>query len=214
MLRIHLRFTLVAFIAGCGGYENAVPFQHDATAPDAAPAVVADAALIPDAPDDLAPADAAPAADLAADTTPPDDAQAAETAASCGACYAEALASATGGACKVAKANGCDEIPAEGVGPNKSANDRVLCQALDDCMKTTKCWAGANGPSDCFCGTASKLDCTTPKADGVCKAQIMAATKAANELLAGAMLFSPNLPSGFAAQKYACYWMSCLASCK
>jgi hypothetical protein len=216
MIRVHLRFNLVALIAlGCG-YESAVPFPHphDAAPEAAAPAPdTAVAAIAADAGADLTlPADArGEEAALAADSGSPADTQAGETAATCESCYAEAAGTAPG-SCKVARPNACEAIPPEGVGMKRDPGDRALCQALDDCMKATKCWADS-GPSACLCGTTG-VDCGTTAANGACKAQVMAATKAANEQEASLALFDPWLPASFAAQKYSCYGTTCKALCK
>jgi hypothetical protein len=153
------------------------------------------------------------AAPVDAGATASIDAAAVEAApaSTCASCYQGAIASGT---CKLAVPGACDAIPAEGVGPGKTAGDRALCQALDECMRTTGCWTTEKRATRCFCGEDTGIACTTPAANGACKAQVMAATRATSELLAGTLFFNTNVPAGYAAQKYECYRTSCLALCQ
>jgi hypothetical protein len=78
----------------------------------------------------------------------------------------------------------------------------ALCVALRDCMLNNHC--AATDPFDCFCGTASGTACLTG-ANGVCKQQVLDATKAGTDLTnAGTRFFDFAFPAGFATQQIAC----------
>jgi hypothetical protein len=130
----------------------------------------------------------------------------------CTPCYEENVAA--GNCPNAVDQNGgtvdCDDIPATGVGPGATANDRNLCNALDACMQMTGCWNDPTGVRKCLCGTAVGTACAGPAADGVCKAQIMAATRATNETAAGNAILSKNVPAGWTTQKYACVGAFCM----
>jgi hypothetical protein len=219
MIRFYRHLVLLALIAPACGYETAVPFPHDGGAEAAAAVIPPDSSLAPDA--GAAPQEDAPGleADASVDiaTPTPDGAQVADlapTSAACTSCYQQAIAKGT---CKAAKPGGCEDIPAEGLGmdPGRNPGDRALCQALDDCLKRTGCWTGDTGLLGCFCGTAANFACISGStANGACKAEFMAATRATNDMQANMLLYNTNLPSGFAAQKYACYKTSCPDECK
>jgi hypothetical protein len=81
------------------------------------------------------------------------------------------------------------------------AADKALCVALFDCMVVQKC--AANDPIDCFCGTATGTACLTG-ANGVCRDQTMAATKAASFTDAGTRFYDFAFPAGHATQQVAC----------
>jgi len=134
-----------------------------------------------------------------------------ESIGKCEHCYRQAIAADE---CPFATEKSCGDIPQSGVGLGQSAGDRALCLALDTCLAMTGCWTGADGIWKCFCGDAAGVACVGPAANGVCKPQIMAATRAMDELQAGQMIMSKDVPSGFATQKYACYQALCLEECR
>jgi hypothetical protein len=90
-----------------------------------------------------------------------------------------------------------------------NAADRALCEALLTCMRTTHCWAA--DPLDCLCGTAKDTACLTG-ANGVCKDQVFAATKATSGTDAGTRFYDAAFPASFATQVIACDWGFCSAT--
>jgi hypothetical protein len=213
--------SLVVLAAGCsedadlpGGPDTGATADTGASPADAAAA--SDTAPTPDA---LATADASASpdvADLPADAAAtesgsPADADTPDATPTCASCYREAIAS---GRCKLATPGACDDIPADGVGAGKTAGDKALCQAVDECMRTSACWTAEKGVVNCICGTAAGLACAGPAANGACKAQILAATRSTSELQAASLVFSTMVPAGFAAQKYECYHDQCATLCK
>jgi hypothetical protein len=100
---------------------------------------------------------------------------------------------------------GCSKI-------TTGAADIALCQALDTCMRKTGCWA--INPLDCLCGTAVGTACAGPAANGVCKAEVIAATKTTDAVSNGTLFYSLNVPSGFATQQSACDHDICSVECK
>jgi hypothetical protein len=92
-----------------------------------------------------------------------------------------------------------------------NAADRALCDALDQCMRTTGCWV--SNPLDCLCGTAVGTNCASQAANGVCKAEIQAATKTTDPLANGTLFYSFSVPSGFATQQAACDRDVCPQAC-
>jgi hypothetical protein len=119
-----------------------------------------------------------------------------------------------GPACLSCEAGGvatgdCD--PAIGCKNIANAADRALCEALDTCMRKTNCWA--NNPLDCLCGTAIGTNCAGPAANGVCKAEVQAATKTTDAVANGTLFYSLNVPSGFATQQSACDHDVCPTEC-
>jgi hypothetical protein len=189
---------------GCD-HESALPFDASPRLDGQAPP--ADAGE-PDGPELDALAPDAPAADASIADASTDDGPA-----TCAACYQAAVGTP---ACRNAKPNACDDIPAEGLGmgPERNPGDRALCQQLDDCMKTTGCWTDQGGAKTCLCGTATNLECATGTANGKCMAEILAATRTTSEVDANKRFFNTIFPSGFATQKYNCYKAACLALCK
>jgi hypothetical protein len=99
---------------------------------------------------------------------------------------------------------GCDQIT--------DAADRSLCVALDACMRKTGCWSV--DPLDCLCGTAKGTACAGPAANGVCKAQIQAATKTTDPVANGTLFYDFRVPAAFATQQAACDLDFCPAICK
>jgi hypothetical protein len=93
---------------------------------------------------------------------------------------------------------GCDKLA--------DPTDRALCETLLTCMRTTNCWL--EDPSKCLCGTAQDTACLTG-ANGVCKDEVFAATKAANGTDAGTRFYDNAFPSGFATQLIACEFGFC-----
>jgi hypothetical protein len=90
---------------------------------------------------------------------------------------------------------GCDKI-------TTGDADKALCVALHDCMLNNHC--AVNDPFNCFCGTAAGTACLTG-ANGVCKQQVLDATKAGTDLTnAGTRFFDFAFPAGFATQQIAC----------
>lgn len=91
---------------------------------------------------------------------------------------------------------GCAELPAP---------DRELCEALLECMLVTKCWDDPIGPAKCFCGTATSLACTST-ANGPCKDQVLAATRATDGTQASVRLFNTvsHPASGLPAKLFTC----------
>jgi hypothetical protein len=79
--------------------------------------------------------------------------------------------------------------------------DRALCEALHTCMITSHC--AANDPLDCFCGTALGTACLIG-ANGVCRAQTLAATKTEDLTAAGTRFYDPSFPAGRATTEVAC----------
>ena len=73
-------------------------------------------------------------------------------------------------------------------------------------MRTTKCWT--DDPAKCLCGTAVDTACLTG-ANGVCMAEVFAATKATNGTDAGTRFYDTAFPSGFATQAIACDFGFC-----
>jgi hypothetical protein len=100
---------------------------------------------------------------------------------------------------------GCSKI-------TTGAADIALCEALDKCMRQTGCWS--NNPLECLCGTAIGTACAGPGANGVCKAQVVAATKTSDPVANGTLFYSLGVPSGFATQQAACDHDICSAECK
>jgi hypothetical protein len=92
------------------------------------------------------------------------------------------------------------------------AADIALCEALDKCMRQSGCWS--NNPLECLCGTAIGTACAGPAANGVCKAQVIAATKTTDPVANGTLFYSLNVPAGFATQRAACDHDVCSADCK
>jgi hypothetical protein len=97
---------------------------------------------------------------------------------------------------------GCDKLP--------PGEDRALCVNLLNCMRATNCWI--RDPSDCYCGTFKDERCLKG-ADGACKAEIEAATKATDTLEVGGLFFDPKVPSGYAARLISCDKEKCLDHC-
>ena len=79
-------------------------------------------------------------------------------------------------------------------------------------MRKTNCWA--TDPLDCLCGTAVGTNCAGPAANGVCKAEVIAATKTTDAVSNGTLFYSLNVPSGFATQQSACDHDICSVECK
>jgi hypothetical protein len=86
------------------------------------------------------------------------------------------------------------------------AGDRALCQTLFDCMRVTRC--AVNDPMDCLCGTAAGAACLTG-ANGACRDETVAATKAASFTEAGARFYDFAYPGGYATQRIACWRDNC-----
>jgi hypothetical protein len=99
------------------------------------------------------------------------------------------------------------------IGCSKIANsaDRALCRALDTCMRTTGCWS--TDPIDCLCGTAKGVACASSAANGVCKAEVQAATKTTDPVANGTLFYSFAVPAGFATQQAACDLDDCRTQC-
>jgi hypothetical protein len=82
------------------------------------------------------------------------------------------------------------------------AADRLLCQALHDCMRSTQCWH--SDPLDCLCGDARGTACASAQANGQCKPQVQAATRTTDPVANGTLFDSFSVPAGFATQQIAC----------
>ena len=93
----------------------------------------------------------------------------------------------------------CDKI-------TTGAEDQALCNALLKCMETTHCWT--DDPLKCLCGTAQDTACLTA-ANGLCMAEVFAATKATNGSDAGTRFYDIAYPSGYASQVVACRFGYC-----
>jgi hypothetical protein len=96
-----------------------------------------------------------------------------------------ALGSAGGGCAEFA---GCSNLP-----PTATTEEKRLCQEALDCMRRTGC--GVTDALDCLCGTA-KDDACLSRADGVCKAQLMAAAKTTSSTTAANLFFQPAAADG------------------
>ena len=95
----------------------------------------------------------------------------------------------------------CDKI-------TTGAEDQALCQELLRCMETTHCWT--DDPLRCLCGTAMETACLT-EANGLCRAEVFAATKTTNPGEATPRFYDVGYPSGYAAQVMACRYGYCSA---
>jgi hypothetical protein len=93
----------------------------------------------------------------------------------------------------------CDKI-------TSGAEDRALCQALLDCMRSTHCWL--EDPNRCYCGTAMDTACLI-EPNGVCRDQVFAATKTTNATDAGIRFYDTTYPAGYATQVIGCDWGFC-----
>jgi hypothetical protein len=181
----------------------------DASADVAGAADSASAADATGAADAPAPADASADGSAAADAVTGTDGSAATDAgtrdggprfaqtAECLQCTQDVLANGS----EMVKKSCPPQIGCEGL----AASDRVLCEALLDCMLASKCWDDATGAAKCLCGTAQGLACTTA-ANGACRNEIMAATDSSDYVQAAARLYNTrDYPaSGNPAKRFTC----------
>jgi hypothetical protein len=120
-----------------------------------------------------------------------------------------------GAACNTCEAGGIDSGDCDANIGCKNVTDpadKALCEALDTCMRKTGCWS--KDPLDCLCGTASGTACASAAANGVCKAEIQAATKTTDPVANGTLFYSFSVPAGFATQQSACDRDICPIDCK
>ena len=73
----------------------------------------------------------------------------------------------------------CDDLQGNAMtGPATGSKKSDLCHSLLACYKQTGCAKDKNFLKDCYCGTASATDCSTPgKADGPCSEAIAGASE-------------------------------------
>jgi hypothetical protein len=99
---------------------------------------------------------------------------------------------------------GCDKLSTGDAG----SADKVLCEALLACIRRTGCWA--MDPLLCLCGTALDTACLAPMAaNGACRDEAFAATKATNDSDAVQRFYDVAYPSGYATQVIACDFGFC-----
>jgi hypothetical protein len=97
---------------------------------------------------------------------------------------------------------GCDDL---------TGQDKELCLNLLSCMRRTGCWL--EDPLRCLCGTFSDLECAQGSANGVCKAEMNAATKSTDTLRNGMLFYNPTIPAGRANQLISCDHENCVNVC-
>jgi hypothetical protein len=88
--------------------------------------------------------------------------------------------------------------------------DRQLCENLLNCMRATNCWA--KDPLDCLCGTIDYVECTR-HANGVCRAEMQAATRTTDPVKNGTLFFDPTVPAGRANRLISCDKEKCAQHC-
>jgi hypothetical protein len=94
----------------------------------------------------------------------------------------------------------------EGLG----GEDKLLCQNLLNCMRATNCWL--KDPLDCLCGTVDYVECTKG-GNGVCLAEMQAATKTTDPIKNGTLFFDPTVPAGRANRLISCDKEKCRSHC-
>ena len=97
---------------------------------------------------------------------------------------------------------GCDSL---------NGTDKTLCVNLVNCMRASNCWV--KDPLDCLCGTAKNEACITDAANGVCRAEMQAATKTTDPIKNGTLFFDPSVPAGLANRLISCDREMCLKHC-
>jgi hypothetical protein len=175
----------MAGTAGQGGAKDAGPDAEASVASDATPDVSSDASA------DVGTADVV--AEAAADSAPDVSVEAAAEAGTDAGADGSDGASALGPTAALLKAHSpacltcvkskaiCNNLltlqPCEGLtdnaaaGPATGQSKSSLCLALLTCELTTTCAIGANGSSDCYCGTIG-ANCFTTGGNGQCKSDI------------------------------------------
>lgn len=94
---------------------------------------------------------------------------------------------------------------------NLAGNDKTLCVNLVNCMRASNCWV--KDPLDCLCGTAKDEACITNAANGVCRAEMQAATKSTDPIKNGTLFYDPSVPAGLANRLISCDRETCLKHC-
>jgi hypothetical protein len=135
----------------------------------------------------------APQGEVAAATPPP----AIEVPPECTECEKEGVEN---GICE--KELGCESLQGQ---------DKTLCVNLVNCMRATNCWV--KDPLDCLCGTAKDEACITNAANGVCRAEMQAATKSTNPIENGTLFYDISVPAGLANRLLACDRDKCVSHC-
>ena len=106
------------------------------------------------------------------------------------------------------KAGVCEqELGCDGL----SGTDKALCVNLVNCMRASNCWV--KDPLDCLCGTAKNEACITDAANGVCRAEMQAATKSTDPIKNGTLFYDPSVPAGLANRLISCDRETCLKHC-
>ena len=88
--------------------------------------------------------------------------------------------------------------------------DQRLCLDLLNCMRATGCWV--KDPLDCLCGTIDYVECTK-QANGVCRAEMQAATRTTDPIKNGTLFYDPTVPAGRANRLISCDKEKCKSHC-
>ena len=92
-------------------------------------------------------------------------------------------------------------------GPGAGTSNKTLCYEALECVRNEGC-VGANGPLDCFCGTAAGASCfATP--NGACKDVLLRALLTTDPADAASNFGDTSRPGGWAMQRATCDFEAC-----